>query len=120
MEQQLVELLKEVNIAQIFIIFAGGWVFYNRLDNKIAKSEDRLSDQIKTVKFELKDEIKAVKSELKEEIKILGNKVEDIDRRLCRIEGGITLAHFAYHQSRSQKVDSQPEEPHHPKEGSAV
>jgi predicted nuclease with TOPRIM domain len=108
MEQQLVELLREVNIAQIFIIFAGGWVFYNRLDNKITKSEDRLSDQIKTVK-----------SELKEEIKILGNKVEDIDRRLCRIEGGITLAHFAYHQSRAQKVDSQPEEPH-PQAGSAV
>ena len=35
MMEQFIELLKEVNIAQIFIILAGGWVMYNRLDKKI-------------------------------------------------------------------------------------
>ena len=33
----VLELLKEINIAQIVIVFVGLWFFYNRLDNKIEK-----------------------------------------------------------------------------------
>ena len=125
-----VELLKEVNIAQIFIIFAGGWVFYTRLDKKITdvkvdlnskidKAESGLNSKIDKLESGLNSKIDKLESGLNKRIDKLGEKVEDIDRRLCRIEGGIGFAHFAYQQARTQKVNSQPEEPTHPQEGAA-
>ena len=147
-----VELLKEINIAQIFIMFAGGWVFYTRLDKKITDVKVDLKNELSKVESGLKSEISKVESGLNSKIdkvesglnskidkvesglnsKIdklesglnkridkLSEKVEDIDRRLCRIEGGIGFAHFAYQQARTQKVNSQPEEPTHPQEGAA-
>lgn len=68
---QFIELLKEINIIQIIILFMGAWFFYNRLDNKIDK---------------------------------LGEKVEDIDRRLCRIEGSLsTHGHCLFSQSKPEQ-----------------
>lgn len=76
--EQFVEFLKEVNIAQIFIIFAGGWVFYNRLDKKIEKMDIKLEK--------------------------LSDKVEDVDRRLCRIEGSLsTHGHCLFNQAAPEK-----------------
>jgi hypothetical protein len=40
--EQIVELLKEVNIAQIFIILLAGWVAYSRLDKKIDRLERKI------------------------------------------------------------------------------
>ena len=74
MEQQVVELLREVNIAQIFILLLAIWAFYRRLDSKIGKLETRIEK--------------------------LSDKVEDIDRRLCRIEGGIERGRFIYRRKR--------------------
>lgn len=86
---QFVELLKQINIAQIFIILAGFWIFYNRLDSKIEKN-----------KTELKEEI----NKLSEKIEDLSEKVEDIDRRLCPIEGSLsTHGHCLFNQTKSEQ-----------------
>lgn len=58
----------------------------------------------------LKNDMKEIEKGLTSKIDKLGEKVEDIDRRLCRIEGGISFAHFASHQARMQKVESRDEE----------
>ena len=77
-----IELLKEINIAQIFIIFIGGWVFYSRLDKKIDKLDNKFSE-----KFDK-----------------LSEKVEDVDRRLCRIEGSLaTQGHCLFGQKESDR-----------------
>ena len=75
---QLVEILKEVNIAQVFIILFGIWWFYTRLDNKIDKVNDRIDK--------------------------LSEKIEHIDRRLCRIEGSLsTHGHCLFNQSKPEQ-----------------
>lgn len=67
--EHLVQILKEVNIAQIFVMFVGMWFFYSRLNNKIDK---------------------------------LAEKTEDIDRRLCRIEGSLSNhGHCLFTKSQS-------------------
>jgi hypothetical protein len=79
---QFIEFLKEVNIIQIFIIFAGGWFFYNRLDNKLDKSINGLESKIDK----------------------LSEKVEDIDRRLCRIEGSLSNhGHCLFNQAKPEQ-----------------
>jgi len=66
-----IDLLKEVNIAQIVIIFGAMWFFYSRLDRKI----DRLAE-----------------------------KVDNLDKRLCRIEGSLaTQGHCLFHQDNKEK-----------------
>lgn len=87
--EQFIELLKEVNIAQIFIILAGGWVFYNRLNDKIEKLDRRLSEKIE---------------KLDHKVDKLGEKVEDVDRRLCRIEGGLSShGHCLFNQAKPEQ-----------------
>lgn len=44
-----IELLKQVNIAQIILILAGFWTFYSRLDKKIEKLDEKLSGRIDKV-----------------------------------------------------------------------
>jgi hypothetical protein len=76
--EPFLELLKEVNIAQIIIILAGGWVFYKRLNTKIDKLDNKIEK--------------------------LEEKVIDIDRRLCRIEGSLaTQGHCLFHQTNTEK-----------------
>lgn len=47
------ELLKQVNIAQIFLILGGIWIFYNRLDKKIEKLDEKLCGRIDKVEGKL-------------------------------------------------------------------
>ncbi len=47
--ESFIELLKEVNIAQIFIIFAGGWFFYNRLDKKMETRFEKIESRFEKV-----------------------------------------------------------------------
>lgn len=49
--EPFVELLKQINIAQILVIFAGGWFFYNRLEKKI----EYIRDEIKGIRHDIKD-----------------------------------------------------------------
>lgn len=78
----MLEFLKQVNIVQLAAILGMFWYFYNRLDQKIEKQ----------------------KNELKQEIDKLCEKVEDIDRRLCRIEGSLsTHGHCLFNQVQPDK-----------------
>lgn len=46
---QFAELLKQINIAETFVIFVGIWVFYNRLNAKIEALDHHLSSKIEEV-----------------------------------------------------------------------
>jgi hypothetical protein len=73
--ESMTELLKQINIAQIFVILAGIWFFYTRLDSKMDKRFTKLEE-----------------------------KVEDIDRRLCRIEGSLsTHGHCLFNQAKPEQ-----------------
>lgn len=75
MSDLVVEFLKQANITQLIAIGIMIWYFYNRLDIKIEKRFIRLED-----------------------------KVEDIDRRLCRIEGSLsTQGHCLFNQEKQEK-----------------
>jgi hypothetical protein len=63
-----VALLKEINAAQIFIIICGIWFFYTRLTKKMDDSFRKVD-----LRFDKLEE-----------------KVTDIDRRLCRLEGAFS------------------------------
>lgn len=105
--EQFVELLKQVNIVHIFVIFAGFWVFYSRLDKKIEKLDERFMGEItkQNMKIEKLDE-RLMGEITKQSMKIdkLSEKVEDVDRRLCRIEGSLaTHSHCLFNQTASEK-----------------
>lgn len=80
--EQFIELLKEINIAQIAVLLITGWYGYSRL------------------KTELKNEISQLKIELKSDINSINARVEDVDKRLCRIEGSLsTQGHCLFTKS---------------------
>ncbi len=62
--ESFLEILKEINIVQIIIIFAGMWFFYNRLDNKIDRVENRLADRIDKVENSLNERIDKVEQRI--------------------------------------------------------
>lgn len=75
---QIVEFLKQVNVAQIFVILVAIWFFYSRVDKKIEKLDMKIEK--------------------------LGEKVDDLDRRLCRIEGSLsTHGHCLFTQAQTEK-----------------
>lgn len=81
----ILEILKEINIAQLIAIGAMIWFFYQRLEKKIDKVNERID-------------------KVNERIDKLSEKVEDIDRRLCRIEGSLqTQGHCLFNQSHNDK-----------------
>jgi hypothetical protein len=41
--EPFIELLREVNIVQIFILLSAGWMAYSRLHSRLEKIEDRLT-----------------------------------------------------------------------------
>lgn len=76
--ENLIEFLKDINIAQIIILLVAMWFFYNRLDQKIEKTKDRIDK--------------------------LSEKVEDVDRRICRIEGSLAShGHCLFNQNLPEK-----------------
>lgn len=66
--EALIPLLEKVDIISLLALGALLWMFYNRLNAKIDKVDLRLTTKIDR----------------------LSDKVEDIDRRLCRIEGALS------------------------------
>ncbi|MEN6512235.1 MAG: hypothetical protein ABFD00_10465 [Chloroherpetonaceae bacterium] len=106
-----IQVLKEINLAQILILFAGGWFFYNRLDAKIDKIDAKLDAKIDgvenslTLRIEKLDaKIDGVENSLSQRIDKLGEKIEDVDRRLCRIEGSLaTQGHCLFNQSKKEQ-----------------
>lgn len=75
MQELVIQFLKDINIVQLLAIGFMFWFFYSRLDTKMDKRFDKLE-----------------------------TKVEDIDRRLCRIEGSLaTQGHCLFNQSSCEK-----------------
>lgn len=75
----IIEILKEINIAQLLSMIAVMWMGYNRLDKKMDTGFNKVNDRIDK----------------------LSDKVEAIDKRLCRIEGSLASHYFIEHR----KVD---------------
>lgn len=73
--QYFVEILKEINIAQLVVIALMFWFFYSRLDGKITGLDKKLSDKIDSVDHKLSDRIDK-----------LDLKLQDIDKRVFGIE----------------------------------
>lgn len=46
MVEQFIELLKEINIAQIFVIFAGGYFFYDKMDKKMEGRFEKIDNRL--------------------------------------------------------------------------
>jgi len=75
MSDLVIEFLHQINILQLAAIGIMFWFFYTRLDNKFTKKFDDLAA-----------------------------KIEDIDRRLCRIEGSLsTQGHCLFSQNVKDK-----------------
>ncbi len=115
--EPFIGLLREVNIGQIFIMFAGGWAFYKRLDAKISGLGDRLDARIDKLEVRinatensLNNKIECSGNKLEIKIDRLNEKVEDVDRRLCKIEGGLDLVRFVYHNSTQKQQNKTLEE----------
>lgn len=92
MAEIFVQMLKEINIMQVAAIGIVIWFFYARIDRKIEKLDnkiEKLDNKVDTVKKDLEGKIDTVKKDLEAKIDTLGNKVEDVDRRLYRIEGSL-------------------------------
>lgn len=64
----VLDIAKEINIGQLIAILLMFWFFYSRLDKKIEKGD----------------------ATLLEEMKELRKDVQDIDKRLCRLEGAFS------------------------------
>ena len=88
--ESFLEILKEINITQIIIIFAGMWFFYNRLDNKIDRVENRLADRIDKVENSLNERIDRVENSLNERIdrveNSLNERIDKVERKLELIQ----------------------------------
>jgi len=123
--ENIIELLKSLNIGQLVVIGGMFWFFYHRLDGKIEKLETRLSadilgtnvridgvhtridkldEKLSQVEERLNQRIDDVEEKLSQRIDKLGEKVEDVDRRLCRIEGSLaTHGHCLFNQTYKEK-----------------
>jgi len=83
MPELIIDIFKQINIGQLIAMGLMLWFFYSRLDGKIDKGNKSLSERIDK----------------------LSDKVDDIDRRLCRIEGSLaTQGHCLFsHQNVIEK-----------------
>ena len=101
MSDVVAEFLRSSNFIQLIAIGVMFWFFYTRLDVKITAVKTELRQEITASKTELRQEIASVKTELED----LGEKVEDVDRRLCRIEGSLaTQGHCLFGQRETKQA----------------
>lgn len=96
----VLQFLKDINIAQLLAIAVMIWFFYSRLDSKIEKLRQESKSDMDYFRQEIKTEI----GKLENEMSKLKDKVEDVDRRLCRIEGSLaTHGHWLFNQPSQEK-----------------
>jgi hypothetical protein len=72
----VVDFLKDINIAQLIAIGLMIWFCYNRMDLKIEKIDKKIDKKIDDLEIKLTNRIDK-----------LDEKLTDVDRRLCRLEG---------------------------------
>lgn len=84
--ESFLEILKEINITQIIIIFAGMWFFYNRLDNKIDRVENSLNERIDKVENRLSERIDKVENSLNERIDKVEQRIDKVEKKLELIQ----------------------------------
>jgi uncharacterized protein YdcH (DUF465 family) len=77
LEQWILETLGKVNIAELTAVACMMWFMYVRIEKKFDKVD---------AKF---DKVDARFDKMDARFDRLESKVEDIDRRLCRVEGGL-------------------------------
>lgn len=135
---EIIEILKDINIAQLIATGVMLWFFYSRLDKKIDSVESKLNERINKLEENLNkisEKIEDIYQRLNRleikiediyqrlnrlEIKIekledrfdkLIDRVDDIDRRLSRVEGMLaTQIQFFYKNSvQNKQIDSKEE-----------
>lgn len=88
MTDTMLQFLQDINLGQLIGMALMFWFFYIRMEEKIEKN-----------KKELKHEIE----KSNDKIDKLSEKVEDVDRRLCRIEGSLqTHGHCLFNQTKNE------------------
>jgi hypothetical protein len=107
MNDVLLELANQINIPELLCIGLMFLFFYQRLDAKISEVDRRVSAKIDEVDRRLSAKIDEVERKLSAKIDDLGKKTNDIDKRLCRIEGSLsTHGHCLFNQNECvKKVD---------------
>ena len=98
----LIEIAKELNLAQLAAIGCMMWYGYSRLDRKIERVEERLTQKIERVEERLESRIDGLEAKVEK----LSNRVDEIDRRLCRIEGSLaTHGHCIFEHAPQKKAE---------------
>lgn len=83
----ILSLIKAMNVGDLIAMLGMLWFFYSRSNGKIID-----------LKIELKNEMKNVA----EKVEKLETKIDDVDKRLCRIEGSLaTQGHCLFTKSQS-------------------
>jgi len=52
--EPVIEILKEVNIAQIFILLSAGWLIYSRLDTKMESRFEKIENRMTILENDMK------------------------------------------------------------------
>ena len=96
------EFLESINISQLLAIGLMFWFFYSRLNTRMDKIESRFQ----VVQESLQANTNNSQKHLETKIDKLGEKIEDVDRRLCRIEGSLASSgHCLFAQKEEKKAE---------------
>lgn len=122
MEEFIIKFISRAEPVQLFSMCVMFWFFYSRLNGKIEnieikltekfdKFENKLNERFEKFEDKLNERCNKFESKLNERcdkmeknIDNLSSKIEDVDRRLCRIEGSLsTHGHCLFYQSANEK-----------------
>jgi hypothetical protein len=112
MQEFILDVLKTLNIAQLIAIAGMFWFFYGRLDSKIDKGDGILESKIDRIinKVEELDrtlcKVCVKVEDMDRRLCHVESTVEDMDRRLCRIEGSLATVHVLINHSKREKNES--------------
>jgi len=85
------KIIEEINPAQLGILFAFGWYFYNKLDKKFESKLDNLDKKFESKLDNLDKKFESRFEKLETKLDIIDRRVQDIDKRLFVVE---TLLHM--------------------------
>ena len=100
--QVFINLLEKINFGELVVIGGMFWFFYNRLDSKFEKLLDRLDNKFEKLFDGSNRKIDTLEGKMEQRFDRLDEKVTDIDRRLCRLEGAFSQKACCMLQDDSQ------------------